>query len=422
MCSVFPFFRPEAFFHNGFSPDYQEMPDMPENRSRPFPYSLDLFCRVVDNFGDIGVCWRLACDLAARGVVVRLWVDCLQTWSRLYPAARNGAQEGWHEGVEVRHWDDTAAQAEPADVVIEAFACELPEAYVQAMARRSRPPVWLNLEYLSAEDWVAGCHRMASPHPRLPLTRHFFFPGFDRRTGGLIREPGLLAARERFIHTPGERERFLHALGVPPVAADTLRVSLFAYEQPALPALLQVWQQGAGTVQLLVPEGRVCGDVAHHFGGPVQPGERVRRGNLEVCVLRFMSQADYDRLLWSCDLNFVRGEDSFVRAQWAGKPMVWQVYRQQDDAHRVKLDAFLERYLQGGSPGAMRCLASLWALWNAGRPLQGEEDVAACAALWTAFQAVRNELVQHAAGWCDRLAGEPDLATNLMEFSEHMLK
>ena len=27
----------------------------------------DLFCRVIDNHGDLGVCWRLARDLAARG-------------------------------------------------------------------------------------------------------------------------------------------------------------------------------------------------------------------------------------------------------------------------------------------------------------------------------------------------------------------
>ncbi|MEO7887531.1 MAG: elongation factor P maturation arginine rhamnosyltransferase EarP, partial [Polaromonas sp.] len=35
----------------------------------------DIFCKVIDNFGDIGVCWRLAADLASRGHKVRLWVD-----------------------------------------------------------------------------------------------------------------------------------------------------------------------------------------------------------------------------------------------------------------------------------------------------------------------------------------------------------
>ena len=101
-------------------------------------------------------------------------------------------------GVEVRHWAVSLPEVEPARVVIEAFACELPERHLQAMAQQQPRPAWINLEYLSAEDWVVGCHAMASPHPRLPLVKHFFFPGFDEATGGLLREPGLLARRDAF--------------------------------------------------------------------------------------------------------------------------------------------------------------------------------------------------------------------------------
>ena len=47
-------------------------------------------------------------------------------------------------------------------------------------------------------------------------------------------------------------------------------------------------------------------------------------------------------MLWACDLNLVRGEDSLVRALWAGQPFVWHIYPQHDNAHHAKLDAFLD--------------------------------------------------------------------------------
>ena len=68
------------------------------------------------------------------------------------------------------------------------------------------------------------------------------------------------------------------------------------------------------------------------------------RGALTVRVLPFVPQDDYDRLLWACDVNFVRGEDSFVRAQWAGQPFLWHIYLQDENLHHVKLRAFLQRY------------------------------------------------------------------------------
>ena len=88
--------------------------------------------------------------------------------------------------------------AEPADVVIEAFGCELPAAYVTAMAKSGRRHAWVNLEYLSAEEWVDSHHGLPSPHPRLPLIKYFFFPGFSPSTGGLLVEKNWLKQRADF--------------------------------------------------------------------------------------------------------------------------------------------------------------------------------------------------------------------------------
>jgi len=364
----------------------------------------DIFCRVVDNLGDIGVCWRLAIDLSSRhGMAVRLWVDDLAALERLVPGS-----ERTSDGVDVRRWDSAFPHTDTADCVIEAFACELPPAYLLAMAQRPSPPLWINLEYLSAEDWVAGCHALPSPHPSLPLTKYFFFPGFSAATGGLLREAELLASRERF--QTAQRRTFLAALGAPSPAKDALTVSLFAYAQPQLPALLRLWGSADRPVLMLVPQGRIVPEIAAFFAAEAEApvaGSVFSRGTLTVAVVPFLPQRDYDRLLWCCDVNFVRGEDSFVRAQWAAHPFVWQIYVQPDEAHLPKLRAFLDRFCAGLDATAAAALRGFWLAWN------GYGDIAA---RWPAYQAQLPALDAHGRQWVKKLASQADLTTNLVNF------
>jgi len=374
------------------------------------PRSLELFCRVVDNFGDIGVCWRLARQLAGEHrVAVRLWVDDLASFRRICADIDPAAEEQLRQGVVVRRWHEAMALPAPADIgdaVVEAFGCMLPPAFEQAMAQRPAPPVWINLEYLSAEDWVTGCHGLPSPHPRLPLTKYFFFPGFEAGTGGLLREAGLEARRDALAADATQRTDFLASLGVrPPPGA--LLVSLFCYPQAPLPALLDALRDDAQPSLLLVPQGVASAQLAAWAGRLPAPGEVLRAGSLSLQQVPFLDQPDYDRLLWCCDLNFVRGEDSMVRAQWAQRPLVWQIYPQQEDAHRVKLDAFLALYCAGMAPEAAQACRNAWHAWN------GDGDIGAG---WPALRASLPALQAHMAGWCGRLRGLGDLAGNLLDF------
>jgi uncharacterized repeat protein (TIGR03837 family) len=383
--------------------------------TRTYQPDWDIFCRVVDNFGDIGVCWRLARDLASHhGRSVRLWVDDWSAFARLCPAAAGAPGHFAENGVEVRRWADPLPPVEPPAVVIEAFACDVPAPYLAAMAARRPRPVWINLEYLSAEAWVGECHRLASPHPRLPLVKHFFFPGFAPDTGGLLREPGLLAARDALQRDPAVRAAWLAAAGVGTVPAEACLISLFSYEQAGLAALLQHWSASPRPVWLLVPQGRVVPQVAAFLGEADAPaGGHHTRGALTVVMLPFLTQDGYDRLLWSCDVNFVRGEDSFVRAQWAARPFVWHIYAQQDDAHRVKLEAFLERYLAGLADDAADAVRGLWRAWNG----DGE-----AAARWPAFAAALPRVEAHTRTWAEALACVPDLTTTLVHFCEERVE
>ncbi|MBW8305540.1 MAG: elongation factor P maturation arginine rhamnosyltransferase EarP [Thiobacillus sp.] len=376
----------------------------------------DIFCNVVDNYGDIGIAWRLARGLAGEhGLAVRLWVDDLNTFQRIWPAVDASAAEQSCEGVTVCAWRTPFAAVAPAQVVIEAFGCALPETYLAAMGAASPPPVWINLEYLSAEPWVAEHHGLPSPHPRLPLTKYFFFPGYTPATGGLLAEADLAARRAAFV--AGGMPAFWRRIGLAAPPPGELRVSLFAYENPALPALLDAWAADPRPVTCLVPEGRVIPQLAAWLAVPtLQPGASHRRGALKLHILPFLDQDAYDHLLWACDLNFVRGEDSCVRAQWAARPLVWQAYPQADAAHWDKTHALLMHYTEGLDDAAARAVVGMWRHWN-GMP--EADDVAAC---WTAWRAQQAAIEAHAAGWCDRLGHAGRLTDKLVDFVGNKLK
>ena len=370
--------------------------------------SCDIFCNVVDNYGDIGVSWRLARQLAnEHGLAVRLWVDDLASFHRLCPEADVALERQFCRGVEVRRWPAAFPAVEPADLVIEAFACKLPSGYMAAMAARERKPVWLNLEYLSAEDWVEGCHKLPSPHPSLPLTKYFFFPGFTERTGGLLLERDLLARRDAFQSDSAARQGYWRSLGVQERAAGELRVSLFGYENEAMEGLLQGWEHGAQPVTCLLPEGRSLPQVAAFFGHSAgKAGDVWQRGRLRVHVLPFVEQERYDELLWACDVNFVRGEDSCVRAQWAAKPFIWQIYPQHDGVHLAKLEALRVRYVAGFPPETAKAVRDLWEAWNGGQEV---------AEAWQRFLVQIEVLTRRGEGWARKLAPN-NLALNLLDF------
>ena len=372
----------------------------------------DIFCKVVDNYGDIGVSWRLARQLAGEyGADVRLWVDELDSLERLCAVVDATLPSQVVQGVDVRRWDEHAATARPADVVIEAFGCDIPEAYLASMAASTAPPVWVNLEYLSAEDWVAGCHGLPSRHPRLSLTRHFFFPGFTAETGGLIRERGLYDARDAFQASSVAKRTFWSRLQVPRRERNEWRVSLFCYANAPVPDLLKGLSAHPHPVRLVVAQGPAAIQVSDWFGCSSEPGTQAELGNLGVSIIQFVEQPDYDKILWGCDLNFVRGEDSFVRAQWAGRPLAWHIYPQAEGAHEVKLSEFARRYSHGLHEPRREAVERFLRVWNG-----LDAGAASFEEIWRSFAANQSALRLHAEEWAWKLAEQADLAAQLVEF------
>lgn len=333
---------------------------------------IDAFCRVIDNYGDIGVCWRLARQLVAEhGCEVRLIVDDLASFRAIAPEVSVALPVQHWLGVDVLMWSEAESLA-PAHVVIEAFACDPPDGYVAAMADRARsgqPPAWINLEYLSAEAWVDEVHGLPSPHPRLPLTKHFFCPGFTEASGGLIREASVVATDAR-----------------PPSRPEASKVFAFTYPHAPLRALAQGFTDAGGAPEITVAAPLTDAAPVWQTAAPVP-------------------QTSFDALLAQFDFLIVRGEDSFVRAQWAAKPLLWHIYPTADNAHLVKLDAWLERYCVGLAPSVDAAYRAASRAFNRGET--SPETYATLAANLP-------QLAEHAGRWRDSLMQQTDLATRLL--------
>lgn len=331
-------------------------------------HQWDIFCKVIDNFGDIGVSWRLAADLAARGQRVRLWIDDTSALAWMAP---DGCA-----GVTVMRWADpinvTCLETTPCDVLVEAFGCEVAPEFIASCVRiylaesqnNALKPLWLNLEYLSAETFVAKNHGLTSlisTGLAAGWRKVFYYPGFTPETGGLLREPDLLQRRAAFDRCAWLRQQGIDWHG------ETL-VSLFCYEPAALVELVNDLERNGiddQPVRLLVAAGRATDAInsvlskkmlenIYQIG--LQPNKYGCK-KLSISYLPLFTQTEFDHLLWASDINFVRGEDSLIRAIWGGKPFIWQIYPQDDDAHRTKLEAFLDML---AAPPAMRAFHRVW--------------------------------------------------------------
>jgi len=347
----------------------------------------DIFCKVVDNFGDIGVCWRLARQLHLdHGLEITLWINDLSAAQAIIPILDITKNQQVCDEINILNWNENADFSKAAEVVIEAFACGLPDAYLAAMVQQQSK--WVNLEYLSAESWVEDFHAKPSPQPNLGLTRHFYFPGFTEATGGLI--------RERSIAFSNQQDKTSH----------NLKVSLFGYPHAPIHDLLTALQANNRGVAVYVPASGILPQIASFFGkDSIKVGEKLSKGNLTVEVLPFLSQAKYDQLLHDCDINFVRGEDSWVRAIWAGKPFIWQPYFQTEDTHFTKLNAFLALFYEDFDEKEVLCKAHQY--WSAG---QLPKDV------WNGYLEHLQDIKTYTFQQAQRLAKLPDLASKLVIF------
>jgi uncharacterized repeat protein (TIGR03837 family) len=369
----------------------------------------DIFCKIVDNFGDIGVCWRLAKQLEhEHGIKVRLWIDDLNIASQLIPSLDTTQRTQPVDNITITAWDADTSFDQAANVVIEAFGCELPASYLALMQPDT---IWINLEYLSAEPWVEGFHARHSKHGS--RTRHFFFPGFTKATGGLLREYDIVENNQKIASSKQLRSDFFRQLNLTlDDDSTTLEISLFSYPHAPISDLLSVMADSATKISCYVPATSILPKISTFFGKEsIAAGDHLRFNNLSLHVLPFLSQADYDKLLTSCDINFVRGEDSWIRAIWAGRPFIWQPYLQTEDTHLIKLNAFLDVFYSGCEDTAQQATIAMHKAW-------ASEQITA--STWQDYLSNISTLETFTAQQTSTLASQADLATNLVIYIEKL--
>jgi len=317
--------------------------------------SIDIFCHVIDNFGDAGVVYRFAKEFKKMNPQcnTRMFIDNLNTLHSIVPQI--DVSEPVQHFEKITFIDSSSLSSHDveklgvADILVEAFACEIPEPVMDVAVFKSK--LIINLEYLSAEDWVEGYHLKESLLNKGTAKKFFFMPGLTTSTGGVILNSTVSKNREklqtaRFSVLENLLEKHIgSSLGD---EKSSLFGTVFSYER-GFDNFLKNLTEIDKNVYLMI-----FGQKSHdsirasleRSGINTSNTSYVQYKNLHIVFLPFLSQQSYDSLLCCCDFNLVRGEDSLVRAICSAKPFLWNAYIQENRYQRVKVDAFLENFRQ----------------------------------------------------------------------------
>ena len=283
--------------------------------------NIDIFCEVIDNYGDVGVAYRLAREL-----------------KRIYPNKElrfiiNQTEElnliKKNDDIIVINYKDVDKIEQPADLVIETFACNIPEIYMDKALKTSK--LMINLEYFSSEDWVDDFHLQES-FLGGNLKKYFFIPGLSEKSGGIILDKEFLDRKNKVQEN---REYYLKQFNID--ENYDLIISVFSYEKN-FDNFLKTLQKLDKKVLLLLLSEKTQKNFIKYFDN------NDYYDKIKAVKLPFFTYDKYEKLLALCDINLVRGEDSFVRALLLAKPFLWHIYPQDENAHIIKLESFLEKY------------------------------------------------------------------------------
>jgi uncharacterized repeat protein (TIGR03837 family) len=313
--------------------------------------SIDIFCHVIDNFGDIGVAYRFAKEFKKKNPYcsTRLFVDNMEILGQICPFIN--ASKAVQEYESITYINSLNIDKEfverqgVADVLVEMFACEIPEIVMDNAFTKSK--LLINLDYLSAEDWVEGYHLKESLLPKGTLKKYFFMPGITINTGGLILNPELEDNRSEL---GSKRLDFLNSIlknfGKQVETTDNcLFGSVFTYLRN-FDNFIRDLSKTDKDVYLFIFGGKSKDGILSSLKkSPVENPDSncIKLKNINFLLMPFLEQSKYDLLLCHCDFNLVRGEDSLARAVLSAKPFIWNAYLQDNKYQEVKVKALLEK-------------------------------------------------------------------------------
>ena len=307
--------------------------------------TLDIFCEIIDNYGDIGVVYRTAKELQKifPESKIRAFLNKLDEFKKINSQVLDLPSQNI-DGIEYITFDylrDNANELLTAQVIIEAFGCQIPKEYMEIAYDNSE--LLINLEYLSAEDWIEDFHLQSSPLGRGKLKKVFFMPGFTEKSGGVIADSNYLERIQRVL----ENKEFYEKKYLSDIEDRENKIigTLFSYEKNFTPLLEDLKKLDKDVVILAMGEKTQDSlrKILKNFS--IEDFRNsLKYGKIEIRFLNFLNQEEYEELINIVDFNFVRGEDSFIRAVLTGKPYMWHIYCQEEYAHMDKIEGFLDKY------------------------------------------------------------------------------
>ena len=306
--------------------------------------SIDIFCEIIDNFGDIGVVYRISKELKKifQNVRIRIVLNRLEEFKAINKKVKDTDYQEIDGLICVteKYVKENIETFGVSDVFIEAFGCNVPEEYVKQAKENSK--LWINLEYLSGEKWIEDFHLCESLIDSKTLKKIFFMPGFSEKSGGVIIDSGFL---ERMKYGKENRDEVFKKYFKDFDLKDKFIGTVFSYEKNFENLLETLKNYEKETVLLLMGE-----KTQKSFSEILKKnliedyGNIVKYGKITMIYSDFFSQEEYEEIISASDFNFTRGEDSFVRGIISGKPFMWHIYLQEEKAHMDKIKAFTERF------------------------------------------------------------------------------
>ena len=283
--------------------------------------TIDIFCEVIDNYGDVGVAYRLAREFKRiySNKQLRFIINKTEELDLIKKA----------EDITIIAYKNIDKIETPADLIIETFACNIPETYMNKALKTSK--LIINLEYFSSENWVDDFHLQES-FLGGNLKKYFFIPGLSEKSGGIILDKEFLDRKNKVQEN---REYYLKQFNID--ENYDLIISVFSYEKN-FDNFLKTLQKLDKKVLLLLLSEKTQKNFIKYFDN------NNYYDKIKAVKLPFFTYDKYEELLALCDINLVRGEDSFVRALLLAKPFLWHIYPQDENAHIIKLESFLEKY------------------------------------------------------------------------------
>lgn len=277
---------------------------------------IDVFCDVIDNYGDAGVCLRLCRDLTKKDISVNLYCNRTAVLSKIL-----NLYDKKNELLKIYQWPDNKENYVAQKIIIQAFSVRLPSFLIENI--KLQKSLVINLEYLTAETFAEECHQLPSFSDG--IQSYFFFPGFTNKTGGVLIEDNYLNLIKKYRnHT-------------------STSITVFSYKNDKLKSFIDNLNEFEFEKNLIIFEGKPLDNFNNIYKTNLLPDCSLKMNNLNILTKKMVSQDEYDELLCTSFINLVRGEDSIVRAMLAGKPFLWHIYPQEDNAHIEKINALFDR-------------------------------------------------------------------------------